>query len=181
MLSNLYVKPNSKYGNVTYNYSNKKNGILLNIKAVTFQEIPTFFVSEFKFIFALKLKKHFSFVQAIVKISATKSLKNGNYEKLYESTKDICKVETGFASNFVQEAVYSQFQKTADFSIDCPFKVVSILKISISVRTSSRAQITNDLFFIENVFSEELDVFRQNAPSIYENSKEIYCGSESFN
>lgn len=62
----------------------------------------------------------------VTKISATKTfskiLKNRYYEELHETTKDICKVETAFVeSHFVQEAVYSQFRKSADYSIDCPF------------------------------------------------------------
>jgi hypothetical protein len=67
------------------------------------------------------------FFQIHIKQSITRNLKSGNYDKIFEYTQNFC--EIGSPSNFVANAVLSQFNKNITKGKMCPLKIVWILEI----------------------------------------------------
>jgi hypothetical protein len=62
------------------------------------------------------------FFQIHIKHSITRTLKSGNYDKIFEYTQNFC--EIGSPSNFVANAVLSQFNKNITKGKMCPLKKV---------------------------------------------------------
>jgi hypothetical protein len=80
---------------------------------------------------------------------STKSLKSGNYEKLFDFTYDPCRMR-GKSSNYFLSKYFEAFQSSNSKSLKCPFK--------------------KDVYFIKDVFVSSSilpDFFRMNMKFIF--------------
>jgi hypothetical protein len=62
-------------------------------------------------------------------ILATKDLKNGNFEKIYENRRDTCNMPRK-PSNFVQKATLEAVKRCSNFVVQCPYKKVKSFNLN---------------------------------------------------